>query len=181
MGSPKALLEYRGETFIARLVRIFSEVCDPVIVVLGFHADKIGPRIPHGAQVVINPTPERGQLSSLQTGLAALPAGVEGFLFLPVDCPAVEASTVKQVVDRFLRRDPATQCVVPQYRGKHGHPVCAAPSLAREFLALPPSAQARDVVHAHVPHTVYLDVDDPGILRDVDDPEAYRQMVEASR
>ncbi len=39
MGSPKALLDYRGETFIQRLVRVLSAVCDPVIVVLGYHAD----------------------------------------------------------------------------------------------------------------------------------------------
>ena len=35
MGSPKALLDYRGETFVNRLVRVLSGVCDPVIVVLG--------------------------------------------------------------------------------------------------------------------------------------------------
>ena len=35
MGSPKALLEYRGETFLDRLTRIFAAHCDPVIVVLG--------------------------------------------------------------------------------------------------------------------------------------------------
>ncbi len=184
MGSPKALLEYRGETFIGRLVRIFSQVCDPVIVVLGFHAGEIGPRI-SGArsrvQVVINPEPERGQLSSLQSGLAALPADAEAFLFLPVDCPTVQASTVTEVIEQFHRREPGTQFVVPRYQGKHGHPVCGVRSLAGEFLALPASAQARDVVHAHVPGTMYVDVDDPGILRDVDDPEAYRQMLEASR
>lgn len=186
MGSPKALLEYRGETFIGRLVRVLSLACDPVIVVLGFHADKIAPRI-SGApgsrvQVVINPAPERGQLSSLQTALAALSAelagDVEGFMFVPVDCPAVEASTVTEVVGQFRRREPGTRIVVPQYRGKHGHPVCCSRELADEFLVLPAAAQARDVIHAHVADTRYLNVDDPGILRDVDDPEAYRQLVE---
>ena len=44
MGSPKALLDYRGETFVGRLVRILSPVCDPVIVVLGYHAKKFAPR-----------------------------------------------------------------------------------------------------------------------------------------
>ncbi len=185
MGSPKALLEYRGETFIGRLVRIFSEVCDPVIVVLGYHADKLEPAIvSSGAgkvKCVVNPAPEHGQLSSLQTGLAAVPRQAEGFLFVPVDCPAVEASTVREVIERFRHRQPGTQFVVPQYRGKHGHPVCAVRSLADEFLALSTAGQARDVVHQHVAHTAYLEVDDPGILRDVDDPEAYRQMVEASQ
>jgi molybdenum cofactor cytidylyltransferase len=179
MGSPKALLEYRGETFIERLVRIFSRVCDPVIVVLGHHIDRIAPVIEGKAQVVVNPSPERGQLSSLQTGLAALPKNADGFLFLPVDCPAVDEATVEHVVQAFEQRQPDTLIVVPQFTGKHGHPVCAVRSLADEFLALPADAQARDVVHSHVSHTLYMDVDDPGILRDVDDPESYRQMVKS--
>src|SRR5260221_10022704 len=67
MGSPKALLDFRGERFIERLVRVFSCVCDPVIVALGYHADAIRPAIQASARIVINPAPERGQLSSLQT------------------------------------------------------------------------------------------------------------------
>ena len=39
MGSPKALLEYQGETFAGRLARVLSGVCDPVIMVLGHNAN----------------------------------------------------------------------------------------------------------------------------------------------
>ena len=41
MGRPKALLDYRGETFLGRLIRVLGTSCDPVIVVLGYHADLI--------------------------------------------------------------------------------------------------------------------------------------------
>ena len=51
-----------------------------------------------------------------------------------------------------------------------------ARELFAELLALPPDAQAREVIHRHREHTVYLDVDDPGILEDIDDPEAYRRL-----
>jgi len=176
MGSPKALLEYRGETFADRLIRVFSTACDPVIMVLGHHAETIRKTV-RGAHIVVNPDPERGQLSSLQTALAEVPADAEGFLFAPVDCPAMEPATLCQLVDVFRQRDPATVLVVPSYHGRHGHPICAAPSLIRELLALPPTAQAREVVHLHVAHTQYVDVDDPGILADIDNPEEYRRLV----
>ncbi|MEQ1946071.1 MAG: nucleotidyltransferase family protein [Bryobacteraceae bacterium] len=179
MGSPKALLDYHGETFIERLVRVFSSVCDPVIVALGYHADAIRPKVK--AQVAVNPAPERGMLTSLQTALAALPADLDGFLFIPVDCPAVEESTVRTAIDTFRKRGSEVQFVVPQYNGKHGHPVCADASLIAEFLALPEDGQARHIVHKYVPQTVYVDVDDPGILTDVDDPEAYRRMMAEKR
>jgi molybdenum cofactor cytidylyltransferase len=177
MGSPKALLDYRGETFLNRLVRVLGNECNPVIAVLGYDADAIRAKAGGKVQFVVNPDPERGQLSSLQTGLAAVPPDVEGFLFTPVDSPAVRETTLKQLVVGFQNKKAQTQFVVPRYEGQRGHPVFAAPSLLVEFLALPLTAQAKDVVHAYVPHTEYVDVDDPGILADIDDKAAYEQLV----
>ena len=183
MGSPKALLEYRGETFLGRLIRVLEAAASPVIVVLGYHAETIRPKVEGRAQMVLNPAPERGQLSSLQTGLAAIPAEAEGFLFIPVDCPAVEENTVRRVVEAFEERDDGTLLVIPRVRigaeVKRGHPVCAARKLIGEFLALPADAQAKDVVHRHIGETRYVDVEDAGILADVDDPEAYRRLAGA--
>ena len=178
MGTPKALLDYRGETFVGRLVRVLGESCEPLIVVLGYQADVIRRQVPSGAKVVINPDPSRGQLSSLQTGLVALPAEAAGFAFIPVDCPAVAEDTVAALARAFEQRKPETLFVIPRQSGKRGHPVFAARSVAAEFLALPPTAEAREVVHAHVGRTEYVDVDDSGIFTDVDDPEAYRQLKE---
>ena len=179
MGTPKALLDYRGETFLNRLIRIVGQVSDPVIVVLGYHAEEIQEKTKPGARFVINPDPERGQLSSLQTALQELPPDFPGFLFIPVDCPAVAAITVQRLAEAFARRAPDTLFVIPRYGGKRGHPVFAAPEIARELLQLPPAGQAREVVHRHVGRTVYVDAGDPGVLSDVDDLAAYRQLMES--
>ena len=178
MGTPKALLEYRGETFVGRLARVLGSACQPVIVVLGHHAEAIRPRVPAGVQIVVNPDPSRGQLSSLQTALSILPAEADGFAFIPVDSPAVEADTVEKLAQTFERREASTLFVIPRKSGRRGHPVFAARAIADELLALPPTAEARDVVHAHVERTEYLDVKDAGIFTDVDDPEAYRRLKE---
>jgi len=176
MGTPKALLDYRGETFVARLVRVLGACSHPVIVVLGYHADVIRQQLPVTATIVINPDPSRGQLSSLQTALGALPAEAEGFAFIPVDSPAIAEDTVAKLARAFEQRDPESLFVIPRRSGKRGHPVLAARSIAAEILALPSTAEAREVVHAHVDRTQYVDVDDSGIFTDVDDPEAYRQL-----
>ena len=94
MGTPKALLDYHGETFVARLVRVLAGACDGVTVVLGYGAEQIRPQVPNRARVVANPDPARGQLSSLQTALVELPEDASGFCFIPVDCPAVGEETV---------------------------------------------------------------------------------------
>jgi len=172
MGSPKALLDFRGETFAERLVRIFSKYCDPVVVVAGRHAEAIRARI--AATVVVNPDPDRGQLSSLQTALERLPAELEAFLFTPVDCPTVEEATLAAILQEF--RSAAAPFVIPRFGGKRGHPVCAAGGLAVEFLAMPPTAETRGVVNRHESAIRYLDLADAGVLADVDDPEAYRAL-----
>lgn len=178
MGRPKALLDYQGETFVGRLVRVLGTSCHPVIVVLGYHAEVLRREVPASAQIVVNPDPARGQLSSLQTGLAALPAEADGFAFIPVDCPAVSEATVAKLARAFEQRHAETRFVIPRQSGKRGHPVLAARSIVAELLALPPAAEAREVVHAHVERTEYVDVDDAGIFADVDDPEAYRRLQE---
>jgi len=179
MGTPKALLDYRGESFVGRLVRVLGTSCNSVIVVLGYHTDVIRQQVPATATIVINPDPSRGQLSSLQTGLAALPPEADGFAFIPVDSPAVLEDTVAKLARAFERRDPSTLFVIPRQSGKRGHPVIAVRSIAAELLALPSTAEAREVVHAHVDRTEYVEVDDPGIFTDVDDPEAYRLLKES--
>jgi molybdenum cofactor cytidylyltransferase len=183
MGTPKALLDYRGETFLDRLIRVLGAATDPVIVVLGYHSEQIRAGVRGHAHFAVNPEPERGQLSSLQTGLAALPTEAEGFAFIPMDCPVVREDTVARLAQAFLARHPETLLVIPRCTdddGYHrGHPVFAARDIAEEILALPPGAQARDVIHGHVPRTQYVDVDDRGILADVDDPAAYRRLLES--
>jgi molybdenum cofactor cytidylyltransferase len=179
MGTPKALLDYRGETFLDRLIRVVGHVSKPVIAVLGCHADEIRAGVKSRALFAVNPKPERGQLSSLQTGLKALPEDAAGFLFIPVDCPAVAESTVIRLSDAFARRKPETAFVIPRYGDKRGHPVFATRSIAEELLALPVDGQAREVVHRHVNRTQYIDVGDAGILTDVDDPAAYRELLES--
>ncbi len=174
MGRPKALLDYKGETFVGRLVRILSRFCDPVIVVAGVHAAEIRAHV--AANVVVNPDPDRGQLSSLQTALRALPAEVEGFVFTPVDSPSVGEETLAQLIEIFKTREDAI--VIPKFEGRRGHPVFVPGSLAADFLALAPTEETRAVINRNAGRIVYVDVDDRGILADIDDPAAYRALVQ---
>jgi CTP:molybdopterin cytidylyltransferase MocA len=97
----------------------------------------------------------------------------------------VEIETVERLADEFRRRDPATLLVIPRVQTpsglKRGHPVFAARAIAEELLAVPPTAMASEVIHGHIPQTVYVDVNDPGILTDIDDREAYRRLSEAAK
>lgn len=177
MGTPKALLLFQNETFLDRLIRVFSAVCHPIIVVVGQHAQQIRAGIETGGDVLFteNPDPDRGMLSSLQCGLALVPAAAEAAMFLPVDHPNIRVATIETLAARFRSgRAPVT---VPAYAGQHGHPVCIARPLIAELLALPHEAKASDVIHRHVAQTVYVPVSDPAVVTDVDDPTAYADLL----
>jgi molybdenum cofactor cytidylyltransferase len=177
MGSPKALLQYRDETFLDRLIGLFSAVCDSVVVVVGLHAESIRSGIARGSEVLfaVNPDPERGMLSSLQCGLACVPQDADAAMFLPVDHPQIALDTVRSVAERFrLDRAPVT---VPVHLGEHGHPVCIARSVIDELLALPVDAKASDVIHRHVGQTSYIEVVDQAVVTDIDDPAAYADLI----
>jgi molybdenum cofactor cytidylyltransferase len=176
MGSPKALLEFRGETFLDRLIGLFSRHCSPVVTVLGAHGESVraGLRRAGEALLVENPDFRLGQLSSMQCGLRALPSEAEGVLFTPVDHPAVAPATL----GALLGANAAAPLRIPRYGGQRGHPIWFSQSLISEFLALPVTSAARDVVARHAGEIAYIDVDDPGILTNVDDPDAYRRLLD---
>lgn len=177
MGSPKALLELRGETFLDRLIDLFSQFCAPVVVVVGSQADHVrsGVKRPEQAVFVENLHYQLGQLSSMQCGLRRMPEEIEGVLFTLVDHPNVAPSTIAALLEQ-----PRPLLAIPRRQGRRGHPIYFDVELVAEFLAIPPESQAKVVVSRHLENTRWVDVDDPGILADVDDPAAYRRLIETT-
>ena len=177
MGTPKALLALDGETFLDRLIRLFSEVAVTPIVVLGHQAAQIQSGIRRGAQAafVVNPDPERGMLSSLQCGLRAVPQTAEAVMFTPVDHPNLERSTLEKLIGHFNAQH--ASAIVPAFHGEHGHPVLIARPFVAELLALPATAQASDVIHRYRSETDYISVDDPAVITDIDDRAAYDELL----
>jgi molybdenum cofactor cytidylyltransferase len=191
MGRDKALLRYRGRTFLETILAKLREAgIERVIVVLGHHAEVIEQAIgwsvaaPAGVQVVVNPDYLRGQTSSLQAGLAAFerPADEsarrlgqdEAIVLCLVDHPTFDPGTVTALLETFQRtRAPV---VAPMHGGRRGHPVLIARPLFAPLLALRGDEGANRVIHAWSGQTKEVEVPDPGILVDVDDPAAYRDL-----
>ena len=186
MGYPKALLPYRKELFVDALVELFSRHCSPVIVVVGAHAEQIRAGARQPATFVTNRDWRRGQTSSLQCGLAEIPFSAEGVLLTLVDHPAVSPATV----ERLLGLGPPEPTSpgpglsepllrIPRYHSRGGHPIWFSREVIPELLAVSEPLTAKDVVHAHRAETLFLDVDDPGVVADIDDREAYQRLIGA--
>ena len=171
MGSPKALLPFRHGTFVSVLAEILGRYCSPVYAVFGFAARQLMEVAPASVVAVENPDYEQGMLTSLQAGLRAMAELPERILFTLVDHPAVENSTVRDL----LRHD--APLVIPRYEGKRGHPVVIDRDIAREFIAEPPTSKLSDVIDRHASQIYYVDVEDRGVRDDIDDPNLYKDLL----
>ncbi len=173
MGQPKALLPYQGTFFIDRILDNLSKAgCSPVIPVLGNDTKRIldESRVAQ-YPFVQNPRPQAGMLSSVKRGLQQVPADCLGVILALVDHPFVETTTYKQLL--HVASQHTQEIIIPQYRGKHGHPVFAGRFLFEEILSAPDGSSLRDIFTRHNDVIQYLVVDDVGVVRDVDTPQAY--------
>src|SRR5215813_223859 len=178
MGRDKALLPWRGGTFLSGAIRALQPLTDLVIVVAGVNAPELEPIVnANAAFMVVNPKPEQGQFSSLQVGLQeVLNRGRDAAIVTLVDRPAPVVATIETLKNSFLAAGDKTWAVVPEYAGKHGHPIVIGREMIGAFLDAPPTSSAREVEHSFQEHIRYLAVNDPLVTANVDTPEDLQKL-----
>jgi len=186
MGRDKALLPWpkgagmagAGGTILSFAIKSLSQCCDFVLVVGGKNEDALRPVVYGcGAFLVLNPTPERGQFSSLQTGLQeVLNRGRDSAMVTLVDRPAPNAETLSELVNAFVTRERGIWATIPEYQGQHGHPIVIGREMLEAFLIAPASANAREIEHANQSRISYLPVDDPQVIANADTPQGYASL-----
>jgi len=178
MGRDKALLPWRDGTFLSTAIRALQPLTDLVIVVAGTKAAELAPVVnANAAFMVVNPNPELGQFSSLQTGLQeVLNRGRDAAIVTLVDRPAPGVATIDKLKTEFLASPAGTWAVVPEHGGKHGHPIVIGREMIGAFLDAPASSSAREVEHAAQEHIRYVAVGDPLVAANVDTPDDLEKL-----
>ena len=178
MGAPKALLPYRGKTFIDHLIEVTRHPRLGITrIVVGAHAHEIRTHLADRAsEIVVNPEWQKGQLSSIQAGIRSLPEGeTEGMLLCPVDHPLVTAQLVARLIAEFDSNE--KPIALPTYHGKRGHPLIFRANLYPELLAASPDVGARQVVWAHADQVCEVATEEEGVVLNINDPEALQRAL----
>lgn len=191
MGRDKALLPWppqppggraaAGETFMTAAIDVLDDHSDLVIVVAGKNAANLAPLIyARGAFLVVNPAPEHGQFSSLQVGVQeVLNRGRDAAIITLVDRPPAHPNTLdglrRAFEDAYEREKWA---VVPEFEGKHGHPILIGREMIHAFLSAPRTATARDIEHQYQTRIEYVPVNDPFVTMNVDTPAEYESLLQ---
>ena len=150
-GSPKALAQIEGETFVDRARRILAASCDGVLVV-----GKAG-ELPF--EVIDDGSSVRAPIAGVVAGLRAATTDIA--VFLPVDCPRVTPEIVRALGDACL------DAAVPQTGPLPGAWAKTALQVLEQRLAHGPLALYRAYEELEVAQLSF----DPGLLADIDTPQ----------
>jgi molybdenum cofactor cytidylyltransferase len=173
MGHSNKLLEdLRGAPIVHHVVRAAIEsVADAVIVVTGHQSAEVK-RALSGLDIIAveNRDYASGLASSLRTGLAALPADIDGVFVALGDMPEITAAHLDQLAAAF---DPAENraIVTPMRQGQRGNPVLWARQFFAEMAKTTGDTGAKALFTAHADN-VEIDLGSDAVLDDIDTPEA---------
>lgn len=126
LGRPKQLVEFNGETLLARAVRIAQEAgASPLLVVLGACFDEILASRQCGEAIAVhNEQWEQGIASSIRAGLRALEAAApsaSGVLLMACDQPHLTADHLRALLHVFASKQMST-IAASAYAGVNGVP-----------------------------------------------------------
>jgi molybdenum cofactor cytidylyltransferase len=179
MGRAKQLLPLGDSTVLEQTIaNVRGAEVNEIVLVLGASAETIRRQLPlsllEGLNIVVNRDYREGMSSSLRAGISALDQRSEAALIILGDQPFIRSQTMDQVI-RAYRREQA-QIVIPSFHGTRGNPVLLDRSVFPEVMALEGDIGSRAIFGNHLEGIAKVDVEDEGILLDIDDPDDYDRL-----
>lgn len=160
-----------GRTLLEATLARHAGVSQPLLIVLR-PGDEAASALAsqHGAQVLVCEDADGGMGHSLACGARALLAmpEVHGAIIDLADMPFVSAATLHQVHQCLLDQGPKGRAVVPLYQGRMGQPRGLPRACFEALSQLHGDQGARHIVDWQ--QAVHIEVNDAGILQDIDRP-----------
>jgi Uncharacterized MobA-related protein, COG2068 len=178
MGGGKLLLPIGDATVVEWAAKSLIDVpVADLIVVVGTYGLAIKRQLSDfPSRFVLNPDPSSEMAESIRCGLKIVdPASVEAFLVLPADMPLVSPETIRFLVNSLLASDKSI--AVPVFQGRRGHPVVFRSSLYETVLNFRSPQGIRPLVHGEPSNVLLVEVDDEGVIADLDNWDDYRRLL----
>ncbi len=179
LGEPKQLLRFRGETLLARSVRLAAEAgAHPILAVVGAHWEQIREAVDLApAAPVFHSNWAEGIASSLRAGVDALESQSPrsgGALLMTCDQPYLTSVHLIALLDQF-RAHHAERIVASSYSGAVGTPAAFPHDLYARLRALRGDKGARAVLDEESDKLVLVPF--PFGELDIDRPEDKQRLI----
>ncbi len=173
---PKQLLPLAGKPLLQHTIdNVRRSGVDEVVLVLGFAAESVLQQIrTDGVRVIVNQEFEHGMGTSLRAGIAAVGPSVRAAFAVLADQPFVRPETLDRMI--AYHTENGAQITIPIYKGFRGNPVLLDRSVFPEVMGLSGDVGCRAIFGSLTQGIHKLDVDDPGILLDVDSFEDFEKL-----
>jgi molybdenum cofactor cytidylyltransferase len=173
---PKQLLRLSGKTLVQHaLDNVQRSRVDEIVLVLGFAADAVLKQIAaDGVRVILNSEYAQGMGTSLRTGLSVLSTSVKAAFVLLADQPFVRPETLDQMIASHL--ESAAEITIPLFKGFRGNPLLLDRAVFPDLMGLSGDVGCRAIFGSHTQGIHKIEVDDPGILLDIDSVEDFERL-----
>ncbi len=162
-GSDKRLAKLGEETLLERTLGNITPVFGKRVLVLRPDDDALGSRFAEDWQIVLAVDAGKGMGHSLAAAMTCT-SGWNGAVIALADMPFIKTATYHAVRAGLT----ATNLVVPYYREQRGNPVGIGKRYFAELAELQGDQGARALLQQHAAAVLRVDVEDAGILRDID-------------
>ena len=176
MGSLKQLLPLGTSTIMGiTLDNIMASNANKVIVVVGAMAEetsKIASR--PNVTVVNNPDYKLGMSTSLVKGIEHISQDTQLVMIALADQPLIKTETYNLL---FNKAEASQKGIaVPVYQGQKGNPIILKHVYLQELKSLKGDVGGRELLLRHSDDILYAEVDDPGIITNINTPSSYEKI-----
>ncbi len=178
MGGPNKLLEHVDDVpMVLTVVRAaLASRADGVVVVTGEDRERVEVCLTGlPVRLLWNPDHAQGLSTSLGAGVSVLPSEARAVAVCLGDMPLVRPGHIDTLIRAFLA-DSEGSIFVPTWQGQRGNPVLWTVDLLPEIGTLTGDVGAKVLMSRHPTKVREVPVDEPGVLTDVDTPEALREL-----
>lgn len=175
MGRPKMILPWGETTVIGQVVKTLlkSGVTKIKVVTGGDHTAVENALVKFPINVVYNAAYANDDMVySLRLGLASFDKDIQTALVVLGDQPQIEAGTIQSLIEAHQRT--TRPLIIPSYSQRRGHPWLVARSLWPDLIAMTPPATMRDFLNDNTDQILYININSPSILKDLDTPDDYQ-------
>lgn len=183
MGNPKALLTYKGHSFLQNTFYLAQSVNpQAIITVLGHYSDQMSAHCrQYNIPYVMNIAYEEGMSTSIRCGLNQLlyyHPSLMSVLILLADQPKIVSGHLMKMIFN-LSHDPV-KMVCTSYGGTSGVPAIFKQDLFHDLLQLKGEKGAKDLIRKNMNCEQNIVACEEGYI-DIDTPEDYNQLILAEK
>lgn len=174
-GSDKRRLQLAdGRSLLCASLALPCALLNEVWLVLRPDDDADDLALPAKVRLVQHPATMQGMGYSLAAGVERLLAesSAQAVAIFLADMPRIRRDSL----EALLTCANAGNIVQPSYQGKRGHPVLFGRDFWPQLAALSGDAGARAVLQKNAQAVQLVDLDDPGVLQDIDTPEDWQHL-----